>query len=223
MNVPGLPPRLAQLGAWIGKVANQAGAVWWASGQVGLHPDIQAQIRFGLERAKKTSSPEIRKAWRYIFEAWERPRNDYDRGWYELKASIDLDGWTNAAVRELALIHRPYLTAESPFGGGPKPPENKGDVSLRDMVRLDVKYHDLDSDVQLPDEYVASAIREFRKNLEHAVSLETELGRDGSHNLCPIEPDPDIEGESSERAYGRVFDFAPHRGLRSHEDDSAFK
>jgi hypothetical protein len=125
VNVPGLPPRLAQLGAWIGKVANQAGAVWWASGQVGLHSDIQAQIRFGLERAKKTSSPEIRKAWRYIFEAWERPRNDYDRGWYELKASIDLDGWTNAAVRELVLIHRPYLTVQRPLGGGPKPPETK--------------------------------------------------------------------------------------------------
>jgi hypothetical protein len=202
VNVSGLPARLGQVGAWIGKVSNQAVAVWWASGQGGLHPDIQAQIRFGLERAKMTSSPEIRKAWRYLFEAWERPRTDYDRGWYELKASIDLDGWTNAAVRELALIYRPYLTAERPFGCGPKPPENRGDVSLRDMVRLGVKYPDLDSEVQPPDEYVASAVREFRKNLEHAVSLETELGRDGSHNLCPIEPDPDIEGEFSERAYG---------------------
>jgi SIR2-like domain len=202
VNVPRLPARLGQLGVWIQKVSHQPAAVWWASGQVGLHPDIQAQIRFGLERAKKTGSPEIRKAWRYIFEAWETPKNDFNRGWYQLKASIDLDGWTNAAVRDLALIYRPYLTAERPFGGGPKPPENRDDVCLRDMVHLCVKYHDLDSDVQLPDEYVTSAVREFRKNLEHAVSLETELGRDGSHNLCPIEPDPDIEGESSERAYG---------------------
>jgi hypothetical protein len=177
--------------------------MWFkASGQVGLHPDIQAEIRFGLERAKTTVLPEIRKAWRYIFEVWETPRNDFDRGWYQLKASIDLDGWTNAAVRDLALIYRPYLTAERPFGGGPKPPENRDDVCLRNMVHLNVKYHDLDCDVQLPDEYVTSAVREFRKNLEHAVSLETELGRDGSHNLCPIEPDLDIEGESSERAYG---------------------
>ena len=88
------------------------------------------------------------------------------------------------------------------LAGGPKPPENREDVSLRDMVRLDVKYPDLDGDVQLPDEYVASAVREFRKNLEHAVSLETELGGYGLHNLCPIEPDPDLEGESSARAYG---------------------
>jgi len=70
------------------------------------------------------------------------------------------------------------------------------------MVQLDVKYPDLNGDVQLPDEYVASAVRELRKNLEHAVSLEKELGRYGLHNLCPIEPDPDLEGESFARGYG---------------------
>ena len=70
------------------------------------------------------------------------------------------------------------------------------------MVQLDVKYPDLNGDVQLPDEYVASAVREFRKNLEHAVSLEKELGGYGLQNLCPIEPDPDLEGEFSVRGYG---------------------
>ena len=183
VNIPSLPPRLAQLGAWIAKVSNQVGAVWWASGQDGLHPDIQAQIRFELERAKRTCSPEIRKAWRYIFEVWETPRNGFDGSWHELKASIDLDGWTNAAVREFAFISRPYLTAEKPSGYGPKPPENREDVYLRDMVRLDVKYGNLDSEVRLPDEYVTCAVREFRKNLEHAGSLETELGGYGLRNL----------------------------------------
>jgi hypothetical protein len=213
VHVPSLPARIGQLGVWIQKVSHQPAAVWWASGQVGLHPDIQAQVRFGLERAKKTSSPEIRKAWRYIFEAWETPRGDFHQGWFRLKASIDLDGWTNAAVRELALIYRPYLTAERPFGGGPKPPENGRNVSLRDMVRPGVKYHDRDSDVQLPDEYVASAVREFRKNLEHAVSLETELGGYGLRHLCPIEPDSDLEGESYERAYGISPTFLFYVGL----------
>ena len=202
LNVPALSPRLAQLSAWIEKVSNQPAAVWWASGQGGLHSDIQARIRFGLERAKRTCSPEIRKAWRHIFEAWEKPRNDYDRGWYELKASIDLDGWTNAVVRELAFMSRPYLTAERPFDGRPKPPGNRENGSLRDMVRLSVKYHDLDTDVQLPDEYLATAVREFRKILEHAVLLEQELGGYGLHNLCPIEPDPDLEGDSSAWGYG---------------------
>ena len=46
------------------------------------------------------------------------------------------------------------------------------------------------------------AVREFRKNLEHAVYLENELGKYRLDLLCPIEPDPDLEGASSERTYG---------------------
>jgi hypothetical protein len=61
---------------------------------------------------------------------------------------------------------------------------------------------DLDTDVQIPDEYLATAVCEFRKNLEHAVSLEKELGGYGLQNLCPIEPVPDLEGDSSARGYG---------------------
>jgi hypothetical protein len=133
---------------------------------------------------------------------WETLKPDVNRGWYQLKASIDLDGWTNAAVRRFASIYRPYLTAERPFGSRPKPPENRENVSLREMLHLAVKYPDLNGDVQLPDEYVASAVREFRKNLEHAVCLEKELSRYRLHNLCPIEADPDLQGESSAWGYG---------------------
>ncbi len=200
-HVPRLPARLAQLGVWISKVSNQPAAVWWASGQVGIHPDIQFDIRFVLERAKKSYSPEIRQAWHYIFEAWETQKNDFNRDWYELKASIDLDGWSNAAVRKLAFIHRPYLTAVRPWTR-PKPSENRADLDIRDMVRLDVKYATLHSEPQLPDEYIATAVREFRKNLEHAVYLETELGGYGLSMLVPIEPDPELEGKASGRAYG---------------------
>ena len=101
VHLPRLPARIQLLGVWIQKVSEQPAAVWWASGQVGLHSDVQAQIRFGLERAKKTGSPEIRKAWWYIFEAWETLRHDFHRGWFILKASIDRDGWTSAAVRRV--------------------------------------------------------------------------------------------------------------------------
>src|SRR5262245_14159759 len=104
------------------RVSIRPAAVWWAYGQDGLHPEIQTRIRFELERAMRIGSPQIRKAWRYILEAWERPRNDYGRGWYELKASIDLDGWTNALVRDLAFMCRLYLTAARPFDGRPITP-----------------------------------------------------------------------------------------------------
>lgn len=200
-HVPRLPARLAHLGVWISKVSNQPAAVWWASGQVGIHPNIQFDIRFHLERVKATCSPEIRRAWRYIFEVWETQKNNFNRDWYELKAFIDVDGWTIAAVRELAQTYRPYLTAKRPWNR-PKPPENRSDVDMRDIVHLDVEYPSLYNEVNVPDEYIATAVREFRKNLEYAVSLETELGGHGLSLLCPIEPDPALQGTSSGRAHG---------------------
>lgn len=200
-HVPRLPTRLAQLGVWLCKVSNQPAAVWWASGQVGIHPDIQLDLRFHLERGKTTCSPEIRQAWRYIFEAWETQVNNFNRDWYPLKASIELDGWTDTGVRQLAQIYRPYLIAKRPRTR-PKPPENRKDVGIRDIVHLDVEYPSQYNDVQVADEYIATAVREFRKNLEHAVYLETELGGHGLSLLDPIEPDPELRGMSSGRALG---------------------
>ena len=201
IHVPKLSARLTQLGSWICRVANQPVAVWWASGRAGIHPDIQFDIRFQLERRKVTSSPAVRKAWRYIFEAWKAPENNFTHAWHELKASIDLDGWTTMAVRQLTLIHRPYLTVGRHWSR-PKPPENADGLRAQDIVHLDVKYPSSQRGLHLPGEYIATAVREFRKNLEHAVYLETELGGYGLGMLAPIEPDPDLGGMSSERTRG---------------------
>jgi hypothetical protein len=134
-------------------------------------------------------------------EAWETQTNNFNRDWYALKRSIELDGWTNAAVRQLAQIYRPHLTATRP-SSRPKPPENRNDVGLRDLVHLDVKYPSRANEVQIVDDYIVAAVREFRKNLEHAVSLETELGGHGLSLLDPIEPDPALSGTSFGRTHG---------------------
>lgn len=201
-NVARLPTRLWLLGVWISKVSNQPAAVWWASSQGGTHSSVQDQIRFELERTKKACSPEVRKAWRYIFEAWKKLGKDPYREWYQLEASINLDGWTNGAIREFALINRPYLTVEKPSWGGPKPPENKEDIRRKDMAEIDVEYPAVGDDVQIPDAFLQKAVREFRNNLEYAVSIESQLGGYRLDLLCPIEPDPELEGNSSERTHG---------------------
>ena len=202
VNVPRLPPRLWQLGIWISKVSNQPAAVWWASGQLGIHSDLQDQIRFELERTKKDCSPEVRQAWCYIFEAWGIQKNDFHRQWYQLKASINVDGWTYAAIREFALICRPYLKVGRPYLSRAKPPKSKEAVRREDMVQLKVEYPGDSDDVRIPNEFLSTAVREFRKNLEHAVNLERELGGYVWGRLCPIEPEPKMAGQSYERTYG---------------------
>jgi len=201
VNMPALPNRLWQLGIWISLVSNQPASVWWASRQGGLHPEIQTRIRLELERIKIHSTIEVRRAWKYLFEVWGTSKKDFHE-WYQLKESIDLDGWSEAAIRELASIWRPYLHVEWPYGFGPKPPANDTNINIRQIINPNVKYPEFHEEINIPDEYLVTAVREFRKNLESAISLEKEIKAYAYLRLCPISPDPDLEGQSHDREYG---------------------
>ena len=207
VGAPGLPDRLWHLGLWISKISDQPAAVWWAAHQTGIHPAVQGQIRHHLERKKQDCSKEVRQAWRHLFDAWKKEKNDFQESWYQLKAFIDIDGWSYSTIRRLAGGCRPYMKTGKPLCHGAKPPENKDSIRIEEMVNLDVEYSWAGGDIQIPDEFLITAIREFRKNLEHAVYLENDIGGYGLHEVCPIEPDPNIEGDSIDRTYGisRLF------------------
>jgi hypothetical protein len=203
-NVPRLTLRLEHLVVWISKICHQPAAAWWAAGQSGVHHALQGFIRSHLEKHKEDSClPEVQKAWCYILESWRSRRRDEDLDWHQLKTSIDRDGWTNAALKELALLRRPYLTiSERPRWNGPKPPTDKADIRCDAMVIVDVKYPTPYDDVEIPDQFLLASIREFRNNLEHAVYLEQEIGGYGFLHLSPIAPDPSAKGGAYERTHG---------------------
>ena len=190
-HVPHLPHRLARLGIWLAKVCNEPAAVWWMAGQTGLHPDIESDIRLQMERDATSSSTEIRKAWRYIFEAIESPKiTPYRR--FELESSIKTDGWSTTIVRQLAQLCRPRFVVQR-SSDRPKPPQRGTEFRIRDLVHVDVNYPELLHDFVIPDNYLNFALKEFRKNLEYAVGLETEIGGAGLILLVPIEPDPELQ------------------------------
>lgn len=199
-----MPSRLEHLIVWISKICHQPAAVWWASGQFGVHHALQDLIRSQLERHKEDSClPEVCKAWSYIIEAWKSRRRDEDLDWHHLKTSIDRDGWTSTAIKEFALIRRPYLTIdERPRWGGPKPPTGKTDILCNEMVNASVKYPTPYGDAEIPDKFLLAAVREFRNNLEYAVYLEQEIGGYGLHRLSSIEPDLSTAGDAYERTHG---------------------
>ena len=200
-KVPRLPSRLSEIGTWIAKVADQPASVWWAASQFGLHPDIQERIQWQLELSQRDVGSVIRQAWRYLFEAWEKNGEDFHRDWYELKAAIDKNGWNSAVIRKFASINRPYLKAKQNYRSGPKPPQWEKNIRIQDMLILNVEYPESIDDANIPDEWLAFAVRELRKNLEHALHLETELGGYGLNNISPIVPDyaPGIDH------YGRTY------------------
>ncbi len=198
-NVAQLPDRLLSIGVWIRKVSHQPAAVWWAAMQVGIHHNLQEQILIELRRTTENYSPEVRQAWQYLFEAWEEQQSHLRRTRYQLKDAIDVHGWTNTTIREYAFLSRPYLKVSKPLWGGPKPPNGERPIRRAEMLALDVEYPEFRGDMPIPDEFLLPAIREFRKNLEHAVSLEKELESWGLHTLGPIELDPGVNGDT----YGR--------------------
>lgn len=201
-NVPRLPSRLSEIGTWIMKVAGQPASAWWAASQFGLHPDIQESIQWHLERSQRDVGSVTRQAWRYLFEAWEKNRGDFYREWYKLEAAIEKDGWNSAVVRKFAAINRPYLKVERNYWGGPKPPQWEKDIRIQDMLKLDVEYPKPIDDANVPDEWLASAVPELRKNLEHALALEIELGGYGLNKISPIIPDDAPDDDRYGRTHG---------------------
>ena len=96
---------------------------------------------------------------------------------------IDKDGWNSWAVRKFASINRPYLKVERNSWTGAKPPEWEKVVNIRNMLALDVEYPDLGHDIVIPGDWLAVAVPELRKNLDHVLQLETKTGGYGLKNV----------------------------------------
>jgi hypothetical protein len=187
-NVPGLTNRLSLIENWIVKVSKQPAAVWWAARQNGLHPNVQQRIRYEVERTNAEFPPVVRKAWRYLFEAWRNPREGSYDDWFELVPVIKSDGWSASTVRQIAKIKSPYLFVESSFGSA-QPPQAAKDLSLSSLVYVSVRFPDVDQNIAVPSEHLPLLVKELRKNLELAVALENEIGGYGLGILNPIEAD----------------------------------
>ncbi|HID98675.1 MAG TPA: hypothetical protein EYP59_00055 [Thiotrichaceae bacterium] len=185
-NTLSLTSRLNYIGLWLSNVADQPTSVWWAASQTGLHSKIQQYIKWKLIDSQKDVPSVIRRAWRYLFEAWDKKSNNFHGDWYELKAVIDKDAWDSADIRKYAILNRPYLKASQKLGCGPKSFEDKKALKISDLFQLEVKYSESRNDIKIPDEWLAIVIREHRKNLEYALQLETELGNDRLINIDPI-------------------------------------
>ena len=207
-NVPPLPSRLRQMGAWIRGVASQPAAVWWAVRQPPLHPEIRREIRWTLTSSQRSIVSAVREAWHYLLEYWEQDKGRYadSDDWYELTERISKDGWSRSAVRAYAACSRPYLKVEPPWGH-PKPPEQKDEIRLSDLIRLEVAYLDRIEEINIPDEWVAPIVVVLRKNLEIALELETEIGGFGLSQIDPIVPDNNSADDYLHELSGAVINF----------------
>ncbi|MHC1547258.1 hypothetical protein [Phyllobacterium sp. K27] len=200
-NSPRLVPRIGQLGVWLAKVCDQPAAVWWAAHQLSLHQSIQEYVSWELERSNRPIRQDIRKAWRWLFEAWNHVE-DFNRDWYSLQTVIKADGWSSAIVRRFGEVLRPRFSAEPDFWGGPTPPAlgvDEEDGSR--LLRTDVKYPETHEAITVPNQWCAAIVKVLRQNLELALALEYEIGGYGLSSISPIVQDS-TEGADYHQMHG---------------------
>lgn len=223
-----LPQRLVALAGWLSRVCGQHAAIWWAAGQIGLHPVVADQIKFMLARKNNGISAVAKQAWRYLFEAWAAPHKDDFMNTYDFQKRITQEGWTEAALRSFAILTRPTVTAAKPYWLGPAPPDTKGKMRRRDLVNLDIRYPEAEArTIEISSAYLVPVLRVLRQNLEYAIALEHEVTPHGLLYICPIEPDPNLAGTSSDRVFGinpSVLTFtALFRRLLEHDREAALR
>lgn len=194
-----LPPRLANLGFWIQRIAHQPIALWWAAGQQNLHPSIRRQIEHVLQGESERFPKDIRRDWRLLFAAWDDARKEPDFLALEIGVRARQEGWTPSLVRALATLYRPQLKVKQNFGvahpllWNGNTPEN--------VVYADVEYPRASHAPSLPDDWLSYEIVQFRQNLELGVALEEEIFGE-VRPLLETTRNDDGDSELSEDAYG---------------------
>ena len=203
-HVSSLPPRLGSLTVWLARICGDPSALWWAAGQPGLHPEVIRQITFWLDHKLPDLPGEARAAWQYLFESWKWPRPGDYSGEFALGGQLSKDGWTGSIRRRYLEFSRAKVKASRPILGSSIP--NTGQRWPRHrsaIISLTVEYPERrHAKFEIPDDQLVGMIPLLRQNLEHAVNLERELRSAFLPNIAPIEADPNVPGQSSEREFG---------------------
>lgn len=192
-----LAPRLNILGDWISEKCSDPIAAWWAAGKGGLHIDVVQKILWAMGREEYEISPPLRKAWKMMFHAQNRPPYDPGQGYFTQESIVKLGGWDNWSLDELSRTFQPRLTVAPSTARGPLPPLFGPATSIHDIIRPDVIYYKPNIELDIPVDYLPAFVAKIRKHIEYAIELETEIEGHGLHNIDSLEGDDSEAGSDS--------------------------
>lgn len=192
-----LPPRLSHLGFWFVKISHQPAALWWAAKQLRLHPVVQQRIEWALRQNADLYTSAVRDGWRVLLASWRQKLVDRDACRYEIENKAHLEGWSPSFVREVIELYHPVINVE-PIGT--LAPEEKPELLLTDILRVDVGYPRPHETLELPPGLLGYGVALFRNKLEYAVQIEREVNQHERIYFDTTRPD---DGETlDEDAYG---------------------
>ena len=176
-----LPPRLFRLALWIVKVSHESMALWWVAKYQSLHPFLIYKIKLRLRQDVQTFPVLARDVWNVLIEMFQTPPSEHDFSLYEISERIRVEGWTQGAIREFGESTKPRFEIKSHGGRRPKypPTQEWAELSLSDFANITIIFpRILDISPDIPDEVLPEVYRIGRRQLEQAVSLLGDLGRD---------------------------------------------
>ncbi len=194
----GLSPRLSFLAGWLARVAEQPMAMWWASAQHGLHPELLNAIERSIVADAFDAS--ARSAWRMLIDA-RRERTghqDFDLAPYAAAERIQKDGWSAAALRVLDAATRPRLLAERSYSGPPL----DSNATVTQQVRFEVSFPSPPDGIEVPEAWLARYLRILRAHVDLAVELETETSPIPFYDLRPLHSFPLAPNEDAHEIWG---------------------
>lgn len=193
-----LPPRLNLLASWLGKVADEPEAIWWAVQQPNLHPWVKTTLRSELTFGSRDINSVVYGAWLYLLDYFDSKKDKRSNSdWFDLKKEVNKTGWTNRVLGNFSKCSQPYIGVSLPYKTSTSLVEDE--LCLEHLIRREVIYPDLPRGFIVPVEWLSQVTRAVRRNLETAVDLEQEVG---SH--CFAMHSSIVLEDSSEDCYSRT-------------------
>lgn len=181
-----LIPRLFRLALWIVKVSHEPVALWWAAQNRSLHPFLNSRIRLRLRQDEQDFPVPAREIWNVLIEMFQTPPSENDFSLHEISERIRVEGWTQGAVREFEESTKPRFEVKSHGGHRSKypPTQEWAELRLSDFADIAIVFPRIqDISPNIPDEILPEVYQIGRRQLEQAVSLLGDLGRDAQESV----------------------------------------
>ncbi|EHY9859437.1 SIR2 family protein [Vibrio parahaemolyticus] len=194
-----LPQRLNALTYWLSRVVEQPELIWWITKQQYIHPWVQFVLKSELDHRSKDINSTLAQAWGYIWDGFEHNTKRGGLSWFTLEKEIKTHGWCPRKLRRFAQLTEPRIQFSPTNRCQNK--VNLEQISLKDLINLDVEYPELPRNLKIPDEWLSRTIEILRRNLELAVELENEIGGYGLSLTFTLFPEKSAD-DSYHRTYG---------------------
>lgn len=197
-----IPRRLWSLTRWFENISHEPIALWWASRQLNLHPDLIWGVNRRLVGHGTPFSDDVQRAWSLILEIEEERGDDiHDSGWFDFVAYLKRSGWSSTIYRAFEKAIRPRLKVDGISSSSIPHLVETEELKIERLLRFSVYCPPRDNqEIKISEEALPRALTIINRALERIVNLINDTQRSKIYLRLPaIEP----EDEENRRYFSK--------------------